>query len=106
MVDLADARSFRVLVFADVPGWEPVLRAYVESFDPGTDVSLVLAAATPAGLDEDAVIGAITALVEGDLGRSLEAIPDVILRPAPMAPGSARGCTARSAAWRACRRAA
>jgi hypothetical protein len=57
----------------------------VEGFEPDADASLVLAAAGPAGLDQEAVVAAIVAVVEGELGRSIVAIPDVVLRPAPMA---------------------
>jgi hypothetical protein len=90
-VDLGEARSARFLAFADAPGWQAALRAFVQGFEPEADASLVLAAAGPAGLDQEAVVAAIVGVVEGELGRSIDAIPDVVLRPAPMAADERAG---------------
>jgi glycosyltransferase involved in cell wall biosynthesis len=69
--------------------WQPVLRAWVDAFDAGDDVTLVLAAAEE---ERDAVAPQALACLQAG-GRAPEALPDVLL-DAP-APGRLDGLVAR-----------
>lgn len=61
-------------------GWDALLRAYIEEFRPDEDVALIVKTHSSIGYTLDHISAQIGRFVEQELGRDLNAIPDIVLQ--------------------------
>lgn len=92
-VDLDTRASFKFLAFPDWDlqsgGWHLVLKEYLEAFEPGSDVCLVLGVEISKRGVSEAEQRVLQAIQE--LGKNPDAIPDIILLPGTMTPAERAG---------------
>jgi GT2 family glycosyltransferase len=95
---LDDARSARILLFAEGP-YESALARYFARFDSDTDVTLVVRVEPPTEIRREQVVAAIENALAAS-GRDDVDAPDVLLETTPLAPGErARLLRAVDAVW-------